>query len=150
MLTYFAVVIQWFGLLYAPARYVPDARDIAAGRRLVERIAAEPGDVLIPNHGYLGRMAGKPGQLHAMALSNAVHGERHGHALRVMQEFDSSVVAGRYSMLVLDESSPHARDSLPGYGPPVELFTNRDVFQTRVGTRTRPEVLRIRTAPPAR
>ena len=144
VLAYAAVAMQWVGLLYAPAKYVPDARDVAAGRRLVERIAAEPGDVLIPNHGYLARLAGKPGQVHAMALANAVQGDRHGYARRVAQEFDSTLAAGRYSLLVLDSGNFGARDSIPGYGPPEDFFTDGDVLQTRPGTRTRPDVLRRR------
>jgi hypothetical protein len=144
VLAYVAVAIQWVGLLYAPARYVPDARDVAAGRRLVERIAAEPGDVLIPNHGYLARLAGRSGQVHALALANAVQGDRHGYAKRVALAFDSTLAAGRYSLLVLDSGNFGARDSIPGYGPPEDFFTDRDVLQTRAGTRTRPDVLRPR------
>ena len=147
LIAYVAVAMQWVGLLYAPAKYVPDARDVAAGRRLVERIAAEPGDVLIPNHGYLARLAGKPGQVHALALSNAVQGDRHGHARRVAHEFDSTLAAAHYTLLVLDSGNFGARDSIPGYGPPEDFFTDLDVFQTRAGTRTRPDVLRRRSKP---
>jgi hypothetical protein len=139
-----AVAIQWLGLLYTPARYVPSANDVAEGRRLIERIAAEPGEAWIPNHGYLDRLAGRPGQAHALALSNAVHGDRRGLARRVLAEQDSAVARGRYSLLILDADSFQARDPIPGYGPPEELFRDRDVFHTRVGVRTRPEVLRRR------
>lgn len=146
-LMFTAVALQWGGLLYTPSRYVPDARDEAAGRALVAEIARSPGEVLIPNHGYLARLAGKPGQAHAMALVNASANERGGHARRVAQEFDSAVANGCHTLLVLDADNVSARDPIPGYGPPVECFSDPRAFHTRTGTRTRPEYFRYRLDP---
>ncbi len=143
-LVYAAIVLQWVGLLYDPTKLVPDSRDVAAGWSLVRKIAATPGDVLIPNHGYLGRLAGKPGQAHALALANAVQGDRRGAARAVAESLDTSVARGRYSLLILDDASAGARDPIPGYGPPQPCFSDRDVFWTRAGSRTRPEFFRYR------
>lgn len=147
-IAWLAVALQWVGFLYPPSRYTPGPGDATAGRALVERIAATPGAVLIPNHSYLSRLAGKGGQAHGMALSNALQGDPRGPARQVSDEVDSAIAQRRYTMLVLDADGWGARDSIPGYGPPLEFFSGPNVFFTRHGTRTRPEVFRYRIAPP--
>lgn len=65
---YCACLLQWNLLRYNPARLVPDAEDKAAGYELIRRIESYPGDVLVPYHGYLARMAGKSGYAPGLAL----------------------------------------------------------------------------------
>jgi 4-amino-4-deoxy-L-arabinose transferase-like glycosyltransferase len=137
-----AVALQWVGFLYAPAAYAPGPGDAAAGRALVERIAATPGEVLISNHSYLSRLAGKGGQAHGLALSNALQGDPRGPARQVSDEVDSAIAQRRYALLVLDADGWAARDSIPGYGAPLEFFHG-----TRHGTPTW-QMLRHRIAPP--
>ena len=53
---------------FDPRRFVPTARDRAAGKSLVERLRAAPGEVLIPFHPFYAQLAGKRTFLHRMGV----------------------------------------------------------------------------------
>jgi hypothetical protein len=53
---------------FDPRAFVPTAEDREAGRRLVERLRAVAGEVLIPFHPWYGHLAGKRTWVHQMGL----------------------------------------------------------------------------------
>jgi hypothetical protein len=146
-ITYLACAIQLVALGYDPAKLVPTSQDVAAGRQLVRFLATRDGDVLVPNHSYLARMAGKPPHYHSMALANTLHNDRSGSVLVAAREIQRALDSGHYGTIVLDASNRGMLDAVPGYGPERALFRDPDVFMTRVGERTRPEFARTRIAP---
>jgi hypothetical protein len=59
---------------------LPAAADRAAAGDFVERIGRLPGTVLIYNHGYYGRLAGKGAYFNSVALSDVMGNDRPGSA----------------------------------------------------------------------
>jgi hypothetical protein len=62
------LVLQLAWLVYSPAALVPTAADRAAGDEIVRRLSAVPGEVFLPHHGYLARLAGKQEGAHTLAM----------------------------------------------------------------------------------
>ena len=63
------VAIQIAALHYSPAKYVPTARDEAAGHRFIDLVRNTPGPVIVSNHPYYDTLAGKT----SWAQGEAVH-----------------------------------------------------------------------------
>ena len=145
-----ACAMQFLGLGYYPLKYVPRSTDVAAGNAVVQALRGLPGDVLVPFHGYLAVMAGKPEHFHAMAMA-AVNGVGRGEvAERLQREYDEAIRARRYSAIILDESQRKLGEATPGYELSGPLLTDPDVFWTRNGSKARPElVYRPRASPQA-
>src|SRR5262249_51222098 len=73
------------------------ARDRAAGDRLLERIAATPGDVLVPFHPYYPVRVGKPPFVHRMGVMDAPSagfGRPRG--------LDQALADGRFALVIMD------------------------------------------------
>lgn len=69
---YASCMLQFLLLLYNPAQAIPTAQDLAASQQALGAIAATPGDVWVPYHGYLGTLAGKKSHAHIEALRDFV------------------------------------------------------------------------------
>jgi hypothetical protein len=135
--------------LVDPLRYIPTEADREAGERIVAMLREAEGDVLVPWHGYLPRMAGKRGGAHLMALID-LETERSGRPdvwEALHQEFLDSARARSASLVLLDADLGEAKYRLgslvyPGYAvEPKPLFSDRaepDTFQPVLGLRTRP------------
>jgi len=148
-LFHLACAMQFLGLGYYPLKYVPRSRDVAAGNALVRTLRDLPGEVLVPYHSYLPVMAGKPGHFHAMAKAAVVGVGRDETAERLQLESDEAIRARRYSAIILEAADQKLGDAMPGYELTGRLFSDPEVFWTRNGSRTRPElVYRPRARPP--
>ncbi|MBK8976010.1 MAG: glycosyltransferase family 39 protein [Planctomycetes bacterium] len=134
--------------LFRPARYVPTATDRAAGERLVALLRDADGDVLVPLHGYLPRLAGKPPGAHAMALIDIQRSGEPELWARLEKQFFDSARDRRADLVVLDEGIEHfGRLVVPGYRVEGLLFEPGErTFLPVVGLPTRPNV-RFRRAP---
>ena len=62
------VATQLVAARWKPRTFVPTAADAAAGRKLIARLAAFPGDVLMPFHPWYPTLAGKRFYLHRMGI----------------------------------------------------------------------------------
>jgi hypothetical protein len=62
------LMIQFAALYYSVRAQIPTSADARAGEKLVASIAATPGEVLVPYHGYLALMAGKEPSAHQVML----------------------------------------------------------------------------------
>ena len=71
---YAVALLQLVRLVYAPAALVPTEADVEAGRAFVRALAAMPGDVFVPYHGYLPAMAGKRTHAHAVVIADVIRG----------------------------------------------------------------------------
>ena len=143
------VVIGQFALLYYdPRPQFPRAKDTAAGQYLVQTIRSIPGEVLIPEHGYLAAMAGKQSTAHGGALAE-LYGEYGGaetpEGTRLRQELLQALAEKRYGAVILDESD----DGPPWFQPQLEqtyyragnLFDDPWVFWPVTARRSRPQFL---------
>lgn len=135
--------------LVDPTRYIPTDADREAGERIVTMLREADGDVLVPWHGYLPRMAGKRSGAHLMALID-LETERSGRpeiweALHA--EFLESARTRDAALVLLDADLGEAKYRLgslvyPGFAvEPKPLFgggDELDMFQPVLGLRTRP------------
>jgi hypothetical protein len=127
--------------VFDPARYVPDAADRAAGDRLVELLRAADGDVLVPLHGYLPRMAGKAPGAHAMAVLDVKRSGEPDLWARLEKAFFDSARDREADVVVLDSNlADFAPLVVPGYVVEIEkLFAEGDdAFLPVVGLQARP------------
>jgi len=89
--------------VYNPSNHVPAAEDKAAGRQLIERLAAIPGDVYLPYHGYYASMAGKRTWAHFQAIRDVWSSAEHPEITREMTGTISRAIRGRrFAAIVLD------------------------------------------------
>lgn len=118
-------------------------RQRAGARAIVEKIAALPGDVYIPYHGYIGRQAGKPTHAHVLATMDVLR-MNDSTARRLARDFDSAYT-NRFSAVVLEESKTLDAVAPKHYQYIGKLIDVPNVGLTRVASdATRPNGLWIR------
>jgi len=132
------VVVQFLALLYNPLAQVPTSADFEAGRRLVQRIADTPGEVLVFKHPYLARMAGKPEHAHWMALLDVLRAADAPVVEGLREELSRAVQARRFAAIVLDDRAD--LEGLEGFYVLRGPVFDEDVFWPVTGMRTRPEL----------
>jgi hypothetical protein len=145
-----ACIAQLALLAYDPRAQVPRARDRAAGDSLVAALAAVPGDVFVPYHGYLGPLAGKRPHAHIWGLDDVIERDPvRGPALR--DQVSAALRERRFAAVVVESDMIETRSWLldaveRSYAPGAPAFAQRGAFWPVTGMRTRPE--RIDRAPP--
>ncbi|HEY2290249.1 MAG TPA: glycosyltransferase family 39 protein [Thermoanaerobaculia bacterium] len=144
-----ALLLAQIGLLfYDPRRFLPTAADRRAGDELVRRIASLPGEILIPEHGYLALYAGKPVHAHWMALFDVIRGDpKVGQPLTA--EIREAIHSQRFSALLLATDLWFAEDLHESYEPAGRLIEKPGVFLPVIGWKSRPEWLFVPRSEPA-
>lgn len=135
------LLVQLFALAYDPRRCLPTAADRAAGEQLVARIRGIPGDVFIPHHGYLARLAGKPGFAHTLAMDNVFLDDSGPVRDALGGELGGALESKRFSAVLLESDGRYGGPILASYPRTERLFANPDVFWPVTGARLRPEFL---------
>jgi 4-amino-4-deoxy-L-arabinose transferase-like glycosyltransferase len=136
---YCACLVQ-FGLLwYNPAMQVPSRRDAQAGRELVATLAGLPGEIFMPQHGYLPELAGKRSFAHQMAICDVLNAGPSAASDRLLSDIAQAIGQHRFSAIVLDYPFILQEVVLAHYRPQHQIFSSDDVFWPRTGLRTRPE-----------
>jgi dolichyl-phosphate-mannose-protein mannosyltransferase len=139
-----ALLLVQFGLLaYDPRRFLPSAADRRAGDELVRRIASLPGDVLIPEHGYLALYAGKPVHAHWMALFDVIRGDP-AIGQPLVAEIREAIRSQRFSALLLATDLWFDQDIHQSYQPAGHLIEEPGRFLPVIGWKSRPEWLFVR------
>lgn len=133
-------VLQLLLLWYDPRQQLPTSRSRDAGRALVSVIAATPGDVLLPQHGYLGALAGKRTFAHSMAVYDVMRAGKPADAARLAAEFHQALSRREFGAVIADRLDPWIRIDLEAeyrrIGPAV---AEADAFWPLTGLRIRPE-----------
>ena len=80
-----------------PHHFVPTTADVAAGRRLIEKISSIDGNVFVPFHPWYGRLAGKKPYLHRMPALDVSYRPR--FPIRGLEE---AVEAGIFEAIIWD------------------------------------------------
>lgn len=99
---------QLLFLYYDPRAQFPGPQDEAAGVGVVETIASIPGEVFIPDHGYLAGMAGKTGSAYAGGLAElwgGFGGSETEAGANLRGELHQALTQQRYEAVILDEPS---------------------------------------------
>jgi hypothetical protein len=92
-----AAAVHLGASVYDPRPHLPHPEDRAAGDRLIERLRAAPGEVLVPFHPWYAVMAGKPAHFHRMGLLDVVSG-----GLGRPRGLDDAIAAQRFALVVMD------------------------------------------------
>ena len=134
----------FLALIYNPlgqTMLLASNRQKKAGDEFVQKLKEIPGEVLIPFHGYISSLAGKPPHVHFMAMNDAL--EMHdANSARLQHEIDSSLASHRFSAVILDEQKVFRWDSIPHYQSSGKIFSVPNVFLSRIGEApTRPDIL---------
>jgi 4-amino-4-deoxy-L-arabinose transferase-like glycosyltransferase len=135
-----AVLVQLGLLAYDPRPLVPTRADRAAGDALVARIASIPGEVFVPNHGYLARLAGKGEYAHTLAIDNLLLDDPTSDARRDLElDFLAHFAERRFGAVVIDSDGRYREFAERFYGRGERLFEREDVFRPVSGGAIRPE-----------
>ncbi len=134
--------LQLACVVYDPSRLVPSRRDEEAGHAFVKTLAALPGDVWVPAHGYLPALAGKRTFAHEMAMQDilGVGGGPAGITLR--DEIREALKTQRFGAVVSDTDF-YKREIAAFYQRNEKepaLFVGSDFFPV-TGMRTRPRAV---------
>jgi 4-amino-4-deoxy-L-arabinose transferase-like glycosyltransferase len=139
---YVLCLAQLGRLVYAPAKYVPTAADVAAGRQFIALLASLKGDVYVPGHGFLSSLAGKRTYAHQAALWDVARGDAGGTSKRLCWHVGKALADSRFSAVVLDRENDVW--SLQGrYRKKQEVFARDDVFWPVTGHPTRPTAVYV-------
>jgi hypothetical protein len=136
------VLLGQFALLaYDPSRHLPSPADREAGTALVARLAAIPGEVFVPHHGYLARLAGKRSSAHTLAMDNVFLDDRGPAGRDLTGELRRALAERRFSAVLIESDGRYSKTILESYEIRGRLFERPDVFWPVTGGRLRPEYL---------
>jgi hypothetical protein len=141
------LVLQLAWLVYSPSSLVPGARDRAAGDAVVRRLASVSGEVFLPHHGYLARLAGKPEVAHTLAMDNVFLDDKGEAREKLEDEVRGALRDRRFGAAVVESDRRYASWILEGYVPTEKLVADPDAFWPVSGGRLRPEVLALPRTP---
>jgi 4-amino-4-deoxy-L-arabinose transferase-like glycosyltransferase len=135
-------LLQLAMLHYNPAQFVPTREDAAAGRDFIALLSTLPGEVFVPDHGYLPTLAGKRTYAHGAALV-AVLGMTGGDApsQQLKDELRAAFATHRFGAVVLDTVRPETW--APYYRKQRLVFSKPDVFIPVSGWTIRPNAVYV-------
>jgi hypothetical protein len=136
-------VLQLAGLRYEVRAQIPSERDRRAGEQLVETIRGFEGEVLVPLHGYLPALAGKPRSGQWMAIADVLRGDDDELEEALEVEIRDAILTQRFDAIIIDRDDWYPKELASAYVLDRELFDDRRVFWTRTGDRKRPERLYV-------
>jgi hypothetical protein len=142
------LAVLQFGLLaYDPGRFLPRAEHRRASEELVRFLRGQEGDVLVPFHGNLAALAGKPRTAHAQAMFDMLQmvlsdfdagrrleelpgagnpfgltGRRREAMLAMVASFREALTSGRVGTVVLEQPHGHAFEADHTFGPWLQGF----------------------------
>jgi hypothetical protein len=93
---------------WSPSKFIPTARDLAAGDKLIERLSKIEGEVWMPSHPWYLYMAGKTPRVHRMGIKDVT-----ARQARTVAGLDDALSKKGFSAIVLDNVDLHNRESLP-------------------------------------
>jgi hypothetical protein len=133
-------LVQLLVLLYDPRQQLPAAGSREAWRHLVSAIAAAPGDVFVPQHGYLSTLGGKRPFAHSMAVSDVMRAGQPADAARLTEQFHQALIARQFGAVIVDKLDPWLAEDLErAYRRGGRAADTPDALWMVAGRFTRPE-----------
>ena len=122
-------LVQMALLGYDPRKQVPRAADRAAGEHLLQVLSNVHGEVLLPYHGYLPAVAGKPTHAHLMQVFDVMK-IRDAHSESLAAQFRSAIRHSAFDAIVLDDTVNYLfmPDIEESYVLQSRVFSEPDVF----------------------
>ncbi|MDQ3369826.1 MAG: hypothetical protein M3680_30780 [Myxococcota bacterium] len=94
---------------WEPRRFIPTAKDVAAGDRLIARLRAIDGKVWVPSHPWYAQLAGKTPRVHRMGIKDVT-----ARQPRVVAGLDAAVRQHLFAAIVLDDRDVHLEQPIIG------------------------------------
>jgi len=139
---YLAFLFQFIALFFNPLSekmLIASAHQRRGAAEFIRKLAAMPGDVYIPYHGFISRQAGKATHAQILAALDVLH-MHDTTAARLQAEFDSAYAQHRFSAIIMEESDAFRTDSIAHYTYAGRMLAEPNVGLTRVADgATRPE-----------
>jgi 4-amino-4-deoxy-L-arabinose transferase-like glycosyltransferase len=99
-----AVLVQFLVLKYNPLEQIPSRADELAADAYVGELQKIPGQVYIPNHGYLAARAGKASFAHGSAVWDVMRGNVDTRGRKVLErKLAESISRKEFSLIILDQ-----------------------------------------------
>ena len=116
---------------------------------LVRRLASVDGDVWVPRHPYLSKLAGKSGFAHYMTLVEVIVKTAESEARsRLIEEVETAIRERRFEWILVDADWDRTNEWVqPHYEWTQSVFPEDDVFWPVTGLRVRPERIYEATKP---
>jgi 4-amino-4-deoxy-L-arabinose transferase-like glycosyltransferase len=135
---YLLCLAQFASLVYNPTPLLPGEKDLRAGTEFVGTMSRIEGDILLPYHGFLPRLAGKKSCAHAMALFDVMRGDTGEFGAQLREEIAQAIRERRFAAIILD--SEWCPEDLGEYYIDKGLvFEDKTVFWPVSGVKMRPE-----------
>jgi hypothetical protein len=140
---YLPILFQFAALYFNPLSQkmlIASAHQRRGGDEFMRNLAAIPGEVFIPYHGYITRQAGKQSHAHVLASMDVL--QMHDTtAARLQADLDSAYAQHRFSAIILEESDTFTTDmAVPYYTYSRRMLAEPNVYLTRISSgSTRPE-----------
>jgi hypothetical protein len=140
------LLIQFLALYYDPSHekmVIASNKQRAGGDEFVQYLKTVQGDVYLPDHSYISRLAGKKSFTHSSAAIE-VYDRHDENARELAAGFDSAFMQHRFAQVVLDENKITPPDSVPGYTLHGKIFTTPHIFLSRLSDEgTRPQFVYV-------
>ncbi len=139
------ILLQMVALLYNPFLVVPPPQNMAAGQKVIARIAQIEGDVFVPYHPYLAEAAGKRVFAHMAGITDVLRADPNGWGKQLRADLERAIREQQFAGIVLEQQRVVFYDERLDrlveevYGPPEILFHDKNTFRTVTGWRIRPE-----------
>ncbi len=138
------LALQFVILGYLPVSRIPRPGDRLAGDRLIAYMKSVEGEVLLPFHGYLPRLAGKESAAHwtaALDLLLAMGSSPEDPARSWLAQFEESLREGRYECIILDREDWFPDLLKERYRREGNVFEDGTVFFPVTGYPWRPQYI---------
>lgn len=104
---------QLAALVYSPVSFVPTARDVRTGQELLRHMAATPGRIFVPYHGYLPALIGRETNANATPLADVIRGGVTDVELGLARRLDEALRTHYYDAVFGLETPTPVRHWLP-------------------------------------
>ena len=94
-------LLQFSVLIYNPANAVPSNDDVVGGYKFIKTLKSIEGDVFVPCHSYIPRLAGKNSYAHAVVIHDLFISKSHWK-VKVKNELDSALSNHRFSAVIMN------------------------------------------------
>jgi hypothetical protein len=128
------LLTQFAMLIYNPLHQIPSAAEEAQQRYFLQYVVEIPGEVYIPYHGYISRLAGKSSFAHQSAVWDVLRGDpQNAGTLALKESLAHAIESKEFRAIILDGDWNYLSNLDRFYQRKPEGFPQEVAFKDRVG-----------------
>lgn len=129
-----------------PSRYIPTAKDRAAGAHLIHMVARTPGQVIVLNHPWYATMAGKQAWAQGEAIHEVIRAGPSAARSDLVRSIDRTLSSGKVAAIYFDSRAfgVFAQPVMAHFVPGGPVFSCGHCFFPPTDAAFRPSVLYVR------